>query len=95
MVIHDFHVVGIAVRPAKTYTPLIVDADAELTVAFPSKLLQPVARWNAEILQRLSGFQKEQLPEHDSQQAGREPTNALTHEKSFGIPASKAPDHKG
>ncbi|KAF0221757.1 MAG: hypothetical protein FD174_88 [Geobacteraceae bacterium] len=48
MVIGDLDIVGIAVIPSEAYPPLIVDPNAPLAIAVPVKLLQPVARGNAQ-----------------------------------------------
>jgi len=48
MVVDDFNVKTVAVLPAETDAPLIVDPDAPLTGAVASELFEPVARWDAE-----------------------------------------------
>ena len=50
MVVNNFNLINAIFSPLKTYTPLIIDANAvlSLTVAFES--FQPVRRWNFEIV---------------------------------------------
>lgn len=48
MVIGDLHIVGIAVCPAEADPPLIVHTNAPLTIPITGKLLQPVARRDAQ-----------------------------------------------
>lgn len=48
MVIGNLHIVGIAFCPAEADPPLIVDTNAPLTIPITGKLLQPVARRDAQ-----------------------------------------------
>jgi hypothetical protein len=44
VVVDDFNVVGVAVNPAETDAPLIVDADAVLAFALALQGFQPIGR---------------------------------------------------
>jgi hypothetical protein len=48
MVIGNLDIVGVAVFPSETYPPLVIDPDAPLAITRPAKLLQPVARRDAQ-----------------------------------------------
>jgi hypothetical protein len=43
--------------PSKTYPPLIVNADAVLSLAVAGKLLKPIARRHLQVIQMLSTIQ--------------------------------------
>ena len=51
MVIRDLHIEGITLLPHETDSPLVVDADTVLSGSIPFQTLQPVPRWNAQIVQ--------------------------------------------
>ncbi len=56
MVVHDLHIVSIAVSPLKTYAILVVDPNRVLTLTGALKVLKPVARWNSQIIQSCGGM---------------------------------------
>lgn len=51
MAVHDFNVHGMSADPTKADSPLIVDTDAVLSGAVTFQDLEPVAKWDAQILQ--------------------------------------------
>ena len=57
----DLHVVHVAVSPPKAHPPLIIDPDAVLSLAIPRELLEPVAWWNPQILERFCAVSPEDL----------------------------------
>ena len=61
VVIHNFHVGHSFFCPNKTHAPLVVDADAVLTMTIAGQHLQPVAWWAAQELQRRRCIQLRQL----------------------------------
>jgi hypothetical protein len=61
MVIHDLHIVGVAVLPAKADAPLIIDANAVLSLSIPSQRLRPVARRCPKVLKRARVVDLEQF----------------------------------
>ena len=61
MVVNDLNVVGIAASPQETYTPLIIDADAVLTLAVGLQCFQTISWRNHQILQGASTVQVKQL----------------------------------
>ena len=42
MVIYDFNIIGIAALPSKTNSPLLIDADAVLSLPFAFQFLKMV-----------------------------------------------------
>ena len=46
MVIHNLNIIGITAFPCKTYPPLLVNANAVLSRAIPTKLLELITRRN-------------------------------------------------
>jgi len=57
VVINDFNLVGMPVKPHKTHTPLIVDANAVLTGTITAQSLQPVAWRHTQEIERGSSVQ--------------------------------------
>jgi len=53
VVIHDLDFVCVTVSPDKTDAPLIIDANAVLTLAFAFQGLESIGRWDAEIIQTM------------------------------------------
>jgi hypothetical protein len=51
MIIHDFYAISISIDPFKAYPPLVIDPDTILPCPVSAKLLQPVCRRNAKILE--------------------------------------------
>lgn len=51
MIINDFDIVGIAIRPTKTDTPLAIDSNAVLAFPLPFEQFEPVAGRNLQILE--------------------------------------------
>lgn len=57
MVIGNLDIVDVAVFPSEAYPPLIVDPNAPLAIAVPRKLLQPVARGDAQKVKSSSAIE--------------------------------------
>jgi hypothetical protein len=51
MIVHNLHIVGIAIMPSKADSPLLVDADAVLPLAISLQCFQMVTGWAVEICQ--------------------------------------------
>jgi len=71
VVVHDFNIMSISATPSKTDSPLVVDTDAVLPASVPRQFLQPVCRWNPEIIQLLGRIDHDQFPQHTSVEARR------------------------
>jgi hypothetical protein len=61
VVINNFNLVGVPVKPHKAQSPLIVDANAVLTSTIADQSLQSVARRDAQEIQRGRSVQLLQL----------------------------------
>jgi hypothetical protein len=61
MIIDDFNISDSAVVITKTNTPLAVYSNAPLACTIPFQSLKPIARRNAEKIQRSRGIQLSQL----------------------------------
>ena len=63
MIIDDFNIVGFAVFPAETNTPLVIDPNAVLAFSVPCKLLKSISGRDADVIQCLCGIEKQKFPE--------------------------------
>lgn len=61
MVVDDLHVEGVKVAPGEADAPLIVDADAPLTLAVAAQGFQPIARGRPQIVEPRGRVDREQL----------------------------------
>jgi hypothetical protein len=61
MIINDLHVEGVSVGPSKTDAPLVVDANAVLTLSPSLQGLEPVRRRNCQIAQIHGAVKKFEL----------------------------------
>jgi len=52
VIIYNLDFISVTVKPFETYTPLVIDAYAVLTVTVSAQGFQPVSRWHKQILQR-------------------------------------------
>lgn len=93
MVINDFHVIRMGAFPAEANAVLIIDADAVLSFAIARKLLQAVARRNAEIVERFSGIQEQQFPQRRALKRARQFAAPFAVEKTFGLGVPEAANH--
>lgn len=66
MVIHNFHVVGISVVPAKTNAPLVVDSDAVLASAIAFQRFEPISRRRQQLSNFCGCMKNEQLSTRDT-----------------------------
>ena len=61
MIVHDFHIVGIAVAPNKADAPLVVNADAVLSFSIAFQRFQVIAWWRLQIAKFGGDIQLPQL----------------------------------
>ena len=61
MIVHDLDLVGVAVLPDEADPPLIIDADAVLAAASTLERLEPVARRDAQVLERGGSIERREL----------------------------------
>jgi len=83
MIIHYPDVVGISTLPFKTDAPLVVDANAVLTLSVARQFLKAVRRRYAQILQDLGSVQDFKPPSGNPLDVLREFARELTIEDSF------------
>jgi hypothetical protein len=93
VIVDNFDVIGVAVSPRKTDSPLIVDSDAVLAATVPAQFLQPVARRDPEILEPNGSVHVAQLTQHDAPQVRRIPTDRFALPQALGIAVRKASNH--
>jgi len=92
MITHNLHVKRIGPSPAKTDPPLIVDADAVLSLPFPLEGLQAVPGRGSKVAQLHGAVQLAQFPARGPFN-GDKAWHALALVESLGIAAAKGPDH--
>jgi hypothetical protein len=56
MIVHDFHVMRIAIAPCEADPPLVVDANAVLPLAVRAQGFQAIAGRNAKVAQLIPGL---------------------------------------
>ena len=93
MIIHNLHVVGVVVDPLETYPPLIIDADAVLSLAIAAQLFEPVGRRRQEIVEFHRGVQVAQPAKGSSLDVLRQPARECTLKDLFGLFVSERLDH--
>ena len=62
MVVDDFHIVGIASLPSKADAPLVIDANAVLTLAVALECLELVTGRGLQVREDSRAVQVQQLP---------------------------------
>jgi hypothetical protein len=77
MIVGDFDVPCCAVVPHKAEPPLIVDADAVLTLTISAQNFQTVARRRAEIVELTRGIQRQKLRADPALKLGRKPAHRI------------------
>jgi hypothetical protein len=93
MIVDDLDVVGFAVFPPETDTPLDINSDTILALSFSHELFESVSWGNAHIIQRLGGVQQQELPQCHPTQGVVELRPAFPEEDAFCLLVSKASDH--
>ena len=94
MIIHYLDVVGISTLPFKTDAPLVVDANAILTLSIARQFLEAVGRRYAQILQDLGCIQDFKSPSGNPLDVLREFARELTIEDSFRFLAREGLNHR-
>jgi hypothetical protein len=93
VIVDDLDVVRVAVEPAKTNTPLVVDTNAVLSRTITGQFFQAVPRWNAQIGKRLGGVENQQLPQGRSLNRLRKFGASFPTKHALGLTIAKAADH--
>jgi hypothetical protein len=93
MIVRDFHVKGVAVTPLKTDAPLPVYAYTVLALAITAKPFQVIAGRHAQVVQRRSGIQHDQLPQRPPLNWAGQALDRLSTKEAFCFFVGKSADH--
>lgn len=93
MIVHDLDLIGIAVVPDKANAPLVVDADAVLTVAVTRKSLKAITGRDSQVIQVRSVMEHHQLALRPALDMFREPADPTAFGNRLGITVAVTPDH--
>lgn len=93
MVVHDLNVGGVSRLPLETHTPLIAYTNAVLTATISRELLQAIARWRPQILDRIGSVQEEELLESRAGKGPREFPRPLSAENLLCLSVAKGLYH--
>lgn len=93
MIVDDLNVIGIAVLPAKTDSPLVIDANTVLAGTISLELLQTVPRWDAQVVKLLGGVHQAEFAQHRAVELGGETPDRLALKQALGVPVGEALDH--
>jgi hypothetical protein len=94
VVVNDLDVIRVPVLPAKADAPLIVDANAVLARAIAFEFFESVAGRDTQVLELLGGINEANLTEHEPEEVGREPPDALPLKQALGVPIRDLLDHQ-
>ena len=72
MIVNDLYFVSVSLSPTEANPPLVVDANAMLTLACSGQLLKSVARRDTEIAQAFRGVENSEFLPGKTVQVGRE-----------------------
>ena len=93
MVVHDLDVPSISVTPYETNSPLIVDANAVLSLPVTTKPFQTVARRHTQIGKLFGCIDDKKLLASAALNLRRETTYGEACEDRSRTSVAKAPDH--
>ncbi len=93
MIVHDLDLIGVAVVPDKANAPLVVDADAVLTVAVARKSLKAITGRDSQVIQVRSVMEHHQLALRPALDMFREPPDSTAFGNRLGITVAVTPDH--
>jgi hypothetical protein len=93
VIVDDFNVVRVAVRPPKAHTPLIVDPNAVLAEAVAVQFLQAIPRRKPQFIEANCSVDLHELPQHDTPQIRRKMTDGFAAPQALGVSVRKASDH--
>lgn len=85
MVVRNLHVVCVPTSPGEADPPLVIDANAVLSVTTPSELLQAIAGRQAEVVQRPCRVENSQLFPRGALEFWAESGNPLSGEHPPGL----------
>src|SRR3954463_1758221 len=94
VVIDDFDIFGSSLDPVKTDPPLIVDAEWMLALAVPLQRLEPVARWDFQVVQPTCGVEEAKFAQRRSLKVRRKSATADAPPYSLRFTIGEAQNHK-
>jgi hypothetical protein len=92
VVIHDFNFTGLPFAPRKTNPPLVIDADAVLTLSIAFKAFQAISWQRRERSEIRRGVEHIEFAKGQALN-GLEPTHGFPAEQALGVSASEGPNH--
>src|SRR6185312_567646 len=94
VVVNDLDVFRASVGPGEADPPLVVDPDAVLAPSVALQCLQPVAWWDAKVVETHRRIQDRELPQGRSEDPRVERPDTLALPESFGVPVPHRPHHQ-
>ena len=92
MIVNDLYVVRVAVLPAETDSPLLVDSYAVLPAPIVRELLEAVRRRNPQVFERIGSVQDKELSQRDPLETS-ELAGSLALKDLLRLTATEALDH--
>jgi hypothetical protein len=92
MIVDNLHIIGVAIVPSKTNSPLFVDANTVPTLAVSFKCFQVVTRRAVQVGQQCGAIKLPELPLRDSFKRPK-PGHAFPLVKKLCVSATKAFNH--
>ena len=77
MIIDDLDIVGLAIVPPETNTPLVIDPNAVLAVSITRELFQAISRRDAQVIQSFRRINEQEL--------SSAPPDAMSLRSSFAV----------
>ena len=93
MVVGNLDVMCFAIEPAKTESPLIVDANAVLPCSIAGQFLQAIAWGNSQVFQRIGGIEQRQFTKRGALEFTGEFFDAFAPKETFGVLVRESPYH--
>ena len=93
MVIAYLHVMSVAAFPAETNPPLLIYADAVLSLPVPAQLFKPVAGWESKVVYILNGMDNHQLVMRPLQNIRRDILGPVAEKYPLRVLIRKALNH--
>jgi len=93
MVIDNLDIVGISIGPPETYTPLVVDANAELAFSIARELLQSTPGRHSKIIKRFRRIDHVQSHQRATLDFRGQFPRPFSPKDSFRLAISERPNH--
>jgi hypothetical protein len=91
--IDNFDIVRIPVFPAKAHAPVVVHANAVLSLPISLEWLQPITGRNPQIIQALGGVELNELAQHDATKLSREAPAGCAGKEPLRLAIGEASNH--